>query len=321
MTELADPPAFLHIDQLSHRYPASRNSSAVDALDRVTMAIAAGEMIAFLGPNGSGKTTLLQAVTTMIKPTAGSLRCGEIDLRRDPAGMRRLLGVVFQKSSLDIKMTVAENLRSHGQLYGVTGGSLCERLDQVLDELGLAERRRDLVQSLSGGLARRVELAKALITRPRLLVLDEPTTGLDPVARQEFWQVVRRAREQTGVTVITSTHMMEEAARCDRVAILHRGRLLALDSPTVLQSRVGGEVVSLWSDDLEGLREALNQTMGLEGKIIDDALRLTLDEAVGVDRLLEEHRDRIQRLSVAHPSLDDVFVQFTGEHLNGGETR
>ena len=318
MTQVVDPPAFIQISNLSHRYPATRNSAAVDALSEISLEIEAGEMIALLGPNGSGKSTLLQIVTTMLDPTSGSVRCGEIDVLRDPSQMRRMLGVVFQKSSLDLKMTVEENLRSHGRLYGLSRGRLRDRIDVVLDELGLRARSRDLAQSLSGGLARRCELAKALLTDPRVLALDEPTTGLDPVARQEFWSIVEQSRITSGITVITSTHLMDEAARCDRVGILHRGRLLTFDSPKALQERVGSEVLSLWSDDLDALRAELGDSIGLQGQVVDDALRITLDTAAGIDELLQRHRQRITRLSVSHPSLDDVFVHYTGEHLDGG---
>ena len=272
-------------------------------------------MVAILGPNGSGKSTLLRILMTALRPTSGSVVVGDLDLLGNAPAVRALLGVVFQRPALDGKMTVVENLRATGLLYGIPRKELNDRVRAVLDQMDLDGRDQDLVDSLSGGLARRVELAKALLPRPRVLVLDEPTSGLDPIARQEFWRRIEALRAGTDLTVVATTHLMDEAERCDRVAILHRGELLAYDQPERLQSSIGTEVLSIEGDALPDLQADLREFLAVEGRVVDNALHLSLSAAVSVDALLDRYRDRIRKLTVSHPSLDDVFVHFTGEHL------
>jgi ABC-2 type transport system ATP-binding protein len=227
--------------------------------------------------------------------------------------------VVFQKPALDGKMTISENLRTAGLLYGMGRRLVRERSQVLLETVGLWDRRDERVEKLSGGMGRRVELAKALLPQPPILVLDEPTAGLDPVARQEFWRQVDSLRGDGELTVVVSTHLLDEAERCDRVAILHQGRLLISAAPGVLRRQLGREILTLHCDDAEALRADLSRDMGLEGTVVDHALRIPLERDISLDEVMRRFRPRIQALSIAHPSLDDVFVRFTGQHLRAEE--
>ena len=272
-------------------------------------------MVALLGPNGSGKSTLVRILMTALRPLAGQVLVGGHALPAAAAQVRRLLGVVFQRPALDGKMTVGENLSAAARLYGLPRSRAAAQIGALLRDMDLEERAGERVESLSGGLARRVELAKALLPDPPLLILDEPTTGLDPVARQEFWGRLAVLRSQGKRTVVVTSHLMDEAQRCDRVAILHQGRLLACDEPQHLQSAVGRQVLVLEGDDLEGLRQELAAVFGLDGALVDGALRLRLDRRVSLDALVDHFQARIRSLALTHPSLDDVFVHFTGRPL------
>ena len=313
-----DPQAFIGISRLSHTYLGKGKSPDRAALVDVDLNIRAGEMLALLGPNGSGKSTLLRVLTTALKPDAGQILFGGIDLAVDPRAVRRQLGVVFQKPALDRKMSVVENMRAAGQLYGMRANAIETRMRELLVDLGLADRAGEKVEFLSGGLARRVELAKALLPQPSVLVLDEPTTGLDPISRQEFWQQVATLRGE-GTTVIVTTHLLDEAEVCDRVAIMHQGKLLACAPPQELQRAIGKQMLTLECDEPVSLLNELESELGLKGHLVEQSLRFPLEEAFSIDRLLERFSSRIRRLSLAHPSLDDVFVKFTGERLAAGQ--
>ncbi len=308
----------IQISQLSHTYPKTKKTPARRALDDISLEVNGGEMVAILGPNGSGKSTLLRILTTALRPLEGEVKVVDFDVAQQADQVRRQLGVVFQKPALDSKMTVEENLRAMGLLYGGSGGQLNRRIEQNLSEMGLLERRKDRVETLSGGLARKVELAKALLPEPHLLIMDEPTTGLDPVARHEFWTLVERLRARGALTVVVTTHLLDEAERCDRVAILHQGRLLTCDRPAHLQSRIGREVLSIRGEDLPELQRQLKADYDLTGNIVDGSLHLTLTEDVSLDALRAQFKHRFKSLTVAPPSLDDVFVHFTGERLAAG---
>lgn len=312
-------PASIEIAGLSHTYPGTRTAVAQHALIEVNLKVQAGEKIALLGPNGSGKSTLLRILMTALKPKSGVVRIAGLDLARQADQIRRSIGVVFQKPALDIRMTVWENLRAAGMLYRIPRAQLEERGRTLLDRLGLSDRRGSLVGALSGGLARRVELARALLSQPPLLILDEPTTGLDPVARREFWRQVEALRAEAPMTVVLTTHLLEEAQDCDRVAILHRGRVLAYDQPGLLQRSIGTEVLQISGEDLQALGREIGSFLGVESQIVDQSVRLSLNGPTSLDALRERFGGRIKALSLAHPSLDDVFVELTGEHLQAAE--
>jgi ABC-2 type transport system ATP-binding protein len=287
-----------------------------EALSGVSFSIARGEIFGFLGPNGGGKTTLFKLLSTLVKIQSGSARILGHDLSGQTAAVRRRLGVVFQHPSLDGKLTVAENLAYHGHLYGITGARLAERSAAMLERLGLSARARDLVETLSGGLQRRVELAKALLPEPELLLLDEPSTGLDPAARREFFNYLAHLREHEGVTVVLTTHYMEEAERCDRIAILHRGKLVALAPPAELKSEVGGDVVAIRAGAPEILQRKILQRFKLNGQIVDGAIRIEHQRGHELVRdVVDAFGDEIESVSFGKPTLEDVFVHLTGHQF------
>jgi ABC-2 type transport system ATP-binding protein len=291
------------VEGLTHRYGERA------ALDGVAFSVRAGEVFGLVGPNGGGKTTLFKILSTALVPTSGTARVAGIDVR--DGAVRRKIGVVFQAPSLDGKLTVAENLLHHGHLYGLSGGGLRQRIGEELTRFGLADRAGDRVEKLSGGLQRRVELAKSLLHRPEVLLLDEPSTGLDPGARRDLWDALRGLK---GVTVLLTTHLLEEAERCDRLAILHKGRVVALGEPLALRAEIGGDVVTVRSRDAEKLAAGIREKLGESPQLVDGTVRLARDrghEFVG--RLVEAFPGMIDSVTVAKPSLEDVFMSKTRE--------
>ncbi len=314
-----DPQVRISISQLSHVYAGTRPETGRRALHQIDLDIHSGETMALLGPNGSGKSTLLRILTTALVPTSGVVRVGDAFVGRDPGAVRRQLGVVFQEPALDGKLTVGENLRTAGLLYGMSRRAVRQRGQQLLEVVGLWERRAERVEKLSGGMRRRVELAKALLPAPAILALDEPTAGLDPVARQDFWCQVEELKAGEQLTVVVSTHLLDEAERADRVAILHQGQLLVCGPPRALQCQLGREILTLRSDDATALQTALRRAMGLEGLVVDQDVRVPLKGDVSLDEVFQRFGPQIRSLSLAPPSLDDVFVRHTGQHLGEGK--
>jgi ABC-2 type transport system ATP-binding protein len=292
------------VENLTHRYGERV------ALDNVSFTVQRGELFGLLGPNGGGKTTLFRILSTLVKPQQGRvLMAGE------PMDRRRF-GVVFQSPSLDKKLTVAENLRHHGHIYGLSGAPLATRMDELLTRFGLADRRSELVEKLSGGLRRRVELAKGLLHRPELLLLDEPSTGLDPLVRRELGDHLEELRAKDGVTILLTTHIMEEAERCSRLALLDRGKLVALDKPAVLKTRVGGDVITVGARDPEGLRDAIARRFSIEATVIDHTVRIERSRGHEfIPTLIEAFPGEIDSASVGKPTLEDVFIHLTGHRF------
>jgi ABC-2 type transport system ATP-binding protein len=300
----------LEVQDLSFRYGEHV------ALAELELSIPAGEVFGLLGPNGGGKSTLFRLLATLVPLQRGSVRLFGLDLRTQPAAVRRLLGVTFQSPSLDGRLTVLENLRCQGTLYGLSGRGLKRRVADVLELLGLTDRERQTVETLSGGLKRRVEIAKSMLHRPRFLLLDEPSTGLDPNARLSLWATLEALRANSSVTILVTTHLMEEAERCDRLGILDRGRLVAMGSPDQLRSEVGGDCVTIHSDDLESLQLQLRQQLGVEANRVGGTLRVELPDGHRlVTRLMTELPEQIRQVSLGKPTLEDVFVQKTGHQF------
>jgi ABC-2 type transport system ATP-binding protein len=309
-----ESPAALRVEGLSLRYRQRT------ALETVSFTVAPRELFALLGPNGSGKSTLLRILSTLLRPSAGRALVDGLDATAQAAAVRHRLGVVFQAPGLDRKLSVSENLRFHGHLYGLSGRALAARIDALLERFALADRRRDLAGTLSGGLRRRVELAQALLHRPRVLLLDEPSAGLDLPSRQAFWQTLEELRAEDALTVIVATHLMDEAERCGRVALLDRGRLVALDTPGALKREVGEVVMTLEATDPDTLVARLAERMGLQGVVQDGIVRLrgTADPALA-PRLLEAFPAEITALRLGRPTLADVFLARTGRAMQDAE--
>ena len=299
--------ACLSVSGVTHRY------GDVVALDDVTFEVAEGERFGLLGPNGGGKTTLFRLISTLMQPTQGAVTVFGEDVSRNPDAVRRRLGVVFQHTALDAELTVRENLKTHAALVGVTGGTASERIADVLDRLGLADRAEDRVKTLSGGLARRTDLARGLLHHPDLLLLDEPTAGLDPIARRELWDALDGLRRRNGTTQIVATHMMDEAERCDRIGILDRGKLVAIGQPEKLKAELGAETLWLESADPPTLQQHLKARMNLSSRLVGRSVLVEAEEPASLlPAIYEAAGDLITEASLRKPTLEDVFVSVTG---------
>jgi ABC-2 type transport system ATP-binding protein len=297
----------IQVRHLTHRY-----GDRV-ALDRVTFEVKKGEIFGVLGPNGGGKSSLFRILTTMMVPTEGQAWIGGHDVARDPGAVRRTVGVVFQTQSLDKALTVEENLRAQGHLHGLSGTVLRDRVLGAMERLGLTDRRKDLVETLSGGLKRRVEIAKALLHKPQVLLMDEASTGLDPAARRDLSRHVEALREGEGVTILLTTHILEEAERCDRLVLLHQGAIVAQGTPRELRSRIGGDVVVLQAADTKSLAGNIEQRFGLHPSVMDGQVRVEIENGHRfITEVVEAFPGAIESVGLHKPTLEDVFVHETG---------
>ncbi len=284
------------------------------ALQDLSFEIPAGSCFGLLGPNGSGKTTLIRLLATLLPLTHGQLRVCGFDPVREADTVRRCLGVVFQHPALDIDLTVEENLRLHGAFYGMRGPELTQRIEELLERLGLSNQKHTPVKRLSVGQQRRVDLTRGLLHRPKLLLLDEPTTGLDPLARHAFWQLLNPLRQT--VTLIIATHLLEEAEQCDTVALLDAGRLVALGAPDALTRALGQEVLWLKSSTPEALVQVLHIQFGLEAHAVGHSVRVAAPNAHALlPHLYDALGDQLQSATIRRPTLEDVFLAYTGHHL------
>lgn len=298
----------ISVENLVHRY-----GDRV-ALNGVSFDVRPAELFGLLGPNGSGKTTLFRILSTLMVPSAGQARILGFDVAHDPARVRRQIGVVFQAQSVDLKLTAHENLWHQGHLYGLRRESLERRINEVLSRVGLADRAGDLVETFSGGMQRRVELAKGLLHHPGVLLLDEPTTGLDPGARRDLWQYLQMLRDEEHVSVLVTTHLMEEAERCDRLAIMSEGNLVALGTPAELKSEIGGDVVILEAaGDAGVLAERIRARFHVDTTVLENQVRIELANAHRfVTDVVEAFPGEVDAVSISKPALEDVFIRRTG---------
>ena len=312
----------IHVRDLRHAY-----GDRV-ALDGVSLEVSEGEIFALLGPNGSGKTTLFRILSTLLPSPPGAVRVAGKDAAAERDAVRRAIGVVFQSPSLDRQLSAEENLTHQGHLYGLRGADLRRRVSDALAAVGLTERAGERVDRFSGGMRRRVEIAKGLLHRPRVLLMDEPSTGLDPDARIDLWRHLRQitgrggngngagAGGGEGVTVLLTTHLMEEADQATRLAILDRGKLIACDTPAALKERIGGDVVTISSRRPEEVRAALRERLGVEVEQLGGVLRLERQRAHEfVPQLIEAAPGLVESVSVGKPTLEDVFIRLTGQRL------
>jgi ABC-2 type transport system ATP-binding protein len=286
------------------------------ALSGVSFSVAPAEIFGLLGPNGGGKTTLFRILSTLLPIQQGTIHVLGYDVARQPAAVRNRIGVTFQSPSLDRKLTVFENLRHQGHLYGLYGRALHERIAELLERLGLSDRAADRAESLSGGLQRRVEIAKGLLHHPQVLLLDEPSTGLDPGARLDLWTYLERLRTGQHVAILVTTHLMEEAERCDRLAILDRGQLAASGSPAELRSAIGGDCLTIHSSNPADLSQRITEVLGISPQHFGQTLRIEVPRGHEVLRdLVERFPTEIAAITLGKPTLEDVFVQRTGHRF------
>jgi ABC-2 type transport system ATP-binding protein len=297
----------IEVQNLTHRY-----GDRV-ALSNVSFEVKKSEIFGLLGPNGGGKSTLFRILSTMMVPTEGKATIAGFDVVRDPAAVRRHVGVVFQTQSLDKALTVEENLRAQGHLHGLSGAVLRERMEAAMKRLGILDRRKDLVDTLSGGLRRRVEIAKALLHRPQVLLMDEASSGLDPAARRDVSRHVESLRQTEGVTILLTTHILEEADRCDRLVLLHQGNIVAQGSPDELRSSIGGDVVVLTTEDAHGLAAKISERFHLKTAAREDEVRVEIENGHRfIAEVVEAFPGAVSSVGLHKPTLEDVFVHQTG---------
>lgn len=291
----------------------------IAALDGVDLCVEPGEAFGLLGPNGAGKTTLISIMSTLIRATSGrAFLCG-LDVAREEISVRRRIGIVFQDPSLDEKLTARENLLLHCSLYAMPMHKRAERVNWALDLVELAPRQHDLVRKYSGGMRRRLEIARSLLHTPEVLFLDEPTLGLDPQTRDHIWVYLERLREQ-GITTMLTTHYMDEADRlCSRIAIIDNGRIVVTDTPSKLKKNLGDNLVTLFTDNPGVLLDALNGELRDSARTLADRLVLNVSRPgpalAQVFRTAADHNIDIKSVNIAQPTLNDVFLKFTGRDL------
>jgi ABC-2 type transport system ATP-binding protein len=287
------------------------------ALDGITLEVQRGELFCLLGPNGGGKSTLFRILATLLLPDSGSAEVAGQDVVENASAVRSRLGVVFQSPSLDGKLTILENLRCGGALYGLRGAELESRIAEAVIALNLTDRLNDFVETLSGGLQRRAEIAKCLLIRPEVLLLDEPSTGLDPGARIDLWVALEQLRSKYGVTALCTTHLMDEAARADRVGIVSAGKLVAIGTPEELTGAIGGDVLRLGvaqERGAEALASLITERLNLPASVVEGEVRIEHPQAYALAaRLAAEFPKEIISLRIAHPTLEDVFIARTGK--------
>jgi ABC-2 type transport system ATP-binding protein len=318
MSSLADssaglPPAITVTDLV-------KNFDQVQAVRGVSFEVASGEVFGFLGPNGAGKTTTINMLCTLAKPSSGEARVAGHDVVHERDDVRRNIGLVFQDPTLDGYLTAAENLRLHAELYGVQKSLVVPRMRQVMEMVGLWDRKDVVVGTFSGGMRRRLEIARGLMHSPRVLFLDEPTIGLDPQTRRSIWSYIRELKEREEITIFMTTHYMDEAEWCDRIAIMDHGQIVALDSPETLKAQVGQDRVTIHTDDDQSAISAIQEHFGIEAKISEGAVMFGVASGEAfVPRLFAESGIPIRSVSVSRPTLDDVFMSYTGTTIRDAE--
>jgi ABC-2 type transport system ATP-binding protein len=292
----------------------------VRAVRGINFEVGMGEVFGFLGPNGAGKSTTINMLCTLAKPTSGHATVAGHDVVRERDDVRRNIGLVFQDPTLDGYLTAAQNLRLHAELYGVQSELVLPRMQQVMEMVGLWERRDGTVGTFSGGMRRRLEIARGLMHSPRVLFLDEPTIGLDPQTRRSIWSYIRELQEREEITIFMTTHYMDEAEWCDRIAIMDHGEIVALDPPETLKAAVGADRVTIHTDDDPAAITALQEQFGVEAKVSEGAVVFGVPSGEEfVPRLFAEFRMPIRSVAISRPTLDDVFMSFTGSTIRDAE--
>ena len=304
----------IEVSGLTKRY------GEVEAIRGIDLAVHAGETFGFLGPNGAGKTTTIKILCTLANATSGSAMVAGYDTATQRDAVRRNIGLVFQDTTLDTYLTAEQNLRFHAELYGVPVGAVRPRMRQVLEMVGLWDRKDSLVSTFSGGMQRRLEIARGLLHAPHVLFLDEPTVGLDPQTRTSIWAYINELKSREDITIFLTTHYMDEAEHCDRIAIIDHGKIVAIDTPAALKASVGKDRVQIHTADDQAAMVALAETFGIEAAMHEGAV--TFSVAAGeqfVPRLFADLDVQIRSVSVSRPTLDDVFMSYTGRTIRDAE--
>jgi len=308
----------IHTENLTRRF------NSLVAVDHISFDIQQGEIFGLLGPNGAGKTTTLSMLSTMLAPSEGTAAINGIEVTRDADGVRKSIGIVFQDQSLDEELTAWENMDFHGRLYRIPAETRNQRITELLTLVELNDRRDDIVKTFSGGMRRRLEIARGLLHHPSVLFLDEPTLGLDPQTRNHLWTYIATLAKEKGITIIITTHYMEEADRlCNRIAIIDHGKIIAIDTPENLKNGLGGDLVTIKSPDLSGVVEALKESWIVQAETHNDEVVVSLknaDQYVStIVTLLNTHNVPISSISIHKPTLEDVFLSFTGKSIREQE--
>jgi ABC-2 type transport system ATP-binding protein len=310
----AERPPAVAVRGLAKRY------DALEAVAGIDFDVEAGETFGFLGPNGAGKSTTIGMLCTLVRPTGGSATVAGHDVATERDEVRRNIGLVFQDTTLDGYLSAEQNLRLHAELYGVPRAVVGERMQQVMEMVGLWERRGSLVRTFSGGMKRRLEIARGLLHSPRVLFLDEPTVGLDPQTRSSIWGYIRELKQREDITIFLTTHYMDEAEYCDRIAIMDRGRIIVLDTPEALKASVGRDRVMIGTDDDDAAIEALRDRFGIDATVAEGLVTISVESGESfVPRLFAGLGVPIRSVSVSRPSLDDVFMSYTGTTIRDAE--
>ena len=297
-----------------------RRFGQVAAVQGVSFQVAAGEIFGFLGPNGAGKTTTITILCTLLRPTGGSATVNGFDVVRQRSAVRRSIGLVFQKPTLDDALSAEQNLRFHAYAYGVPAGVREQRIRALLTLVELWDRRRESVRTFSGGMQRRLEIARGLLHHPRVLFLDEPTLGLDPQTRRRIWDYLAELRAREQLTIFLTTHYMDEAEQCDRVAIIDHGRIVALDTPDGLKRALGGDRITLTTADGQAAASELRRRYGIapveaHGSV---SFHVPAGESFLPD-FVRNFSQPLEAISLRRPTLDDVFLHLTGRAIRDGE--
>lgn len=294
--------------------------NGIKAVDDVSFSVEKGEIFGFLGPNGAGKTTTINVLCTLMKPTSGKAFINGYDVVKDPHDVRRSIGLIFQDPSLDDRLTAAENLDFHGMIYDIPKSIREERKKELLQMVELWDRRKDLVKTYSGGMKRRLEIARGLLHRPKILFLDEPTLGLDPQTRNHIWTYIHQLRNEQNITIFMTTHYMDEAENCDRIGIIDYGKIVAMDTPEDLKKMVGGDIITLKTTDDEKAEKEIGERYNLHVRRDEKGIHLEIENSEEfIPEFISSFSTRIHSINLRRPTLDDVFIKLTGHEIRKEE--
>ncbi len=306
---------------LVETFDLTRKFNDIVAVNKVNLKIKKGEIFGILGPNGAGKTTLISMLCTLLQPTEGTAKVNGFDIVDERDNVRKSIGIVFQDPSLDNRLTALENLELHAGLYGINGNERMKRINEVLEMVSLTERANDIVRYYSGGMKRRLEIARGLIHYPEILFLDEPTIGLDPKTRKHIWEYIKKLSKKENITILVTTHYMEEAEfLCDRVAIMDHGKIIALGTPNDLKKNLEGDIVVIKTEQPEKFKEKLKKTNSFKKlHLIEDSIHITIKNSdkfiPKIFDIARKNKIKINSININKPSLGDVFLYYTGREM------